>query len=127
MNPKSLANLAPAITKENARELQARGVAKRKANQEARKALQITAAELKMDVDAVMEEHEVSALGVLKLSMVKAIQEGDLERAADLAKTLAEFEAPKLARVESKIEEVTTEDLTDEELDEKLRQLRVVK
>ena len=126
-NPKSLKNLAPHFTKENAGEMQARAIAKRKLNAEARKTLQLTAAELKMDVSAVMEENDVSAIGVLKLAMVKAIQDDDMDTASDLAKTLAEFEKPKLARVESKIEEVTTEDLTDEELDEKLRQLRVIK
>ena len=127
MHPKSLANLAPAITKENARELQARSAAKRKANNEARKALQLTASELKLDIDAIMDEQDISAIGVLKVSMVKALEEGDIERATEIAKILAEFEAPKLARVESKVEEITTTDLTDEELDEKLRQFKVVK
>ena len=127
MAPQSLANLAPNFTKENAREMQAKAVASRKANKEAREKLQVTAAELKMDVDAVMEENDVSAIGVLKLAMVKAIQNGDMDNAADLAKTLAEFEKPKLARVESKIEEVRTDELTDEELDAKLRQFKIVK
>jgi len=129
MHPNSLKNLAPPFKgdPDRARELQKLGVAKRKANKEARMKLQLAAAELKMDVDAVMEENEVSAIGVLKLAMVKAIDQNDFDTAADLAKSLAEFERPKLARVESKIEEVKTEDLTDEELDAKLKQLRVIK
>ena len=127
MAPQSLANLAPGFTKENAREMQARAVASRKANKEARERLQLTAAELKMDVEAVMEENDVSAIGVLKLAMVKAIQNNDFDQAADLAKTLAEFEKPKLARIESKVEEVRTDELSDEELDAKLREFRIVK
>ena len=47
--------------------------------------------------------------------------EGDNDGAVDIFIAIAEFEKPKLARVESKVEEVKTDDLTDEELAELLK------
>lgn len=123
MHPNSLANLAPVFNADNARENQAKSVASRKANAEARKRLALTAAELKMDVKALMEENEVSALDVLKLSMIKAVASDDIDQAVDIAKALAEFEAPKLNRVEQRNVELKAEDLSDEELDAKLKEL----
>lgn len=124
-HPNSLKNLAPSFTPESAREAQAKSVASRKANKEARERLALTAAELKLDIEAVMEANDLSAIGVLKLAMVKAISQDDFDTAAELAKTLAEFEKPKLARVDSVNTEVSTDELTDEELDAKLRELGI--
>ena len=120
-HPNSLKNLAPTWTTESARAAQKKSVESRKANKEARAQLALTAAELKLDIDAVMEKNDLSSLGVLKLAMLKAIQADDYDTAADLAKTLAEFEAPKLARIESTVEEVSAAEMTDEELEEALR------
>ena len=97
----------------------------RKANKEARERLAVTAAELKLDIDAVLKENEISSIGVLKLAMVKAIQADDFDTAAELAKTLAEFEAQKLARVDQTNTELTAEEMTDEELEAKLRELGI--
>ena len=123
MNPKSLKNLKPMWTSESAREAQKNSVAKRKANKEARERLAVTAAELKLDIEQVLDQNDISSIGVLKLAMVKAIAADDFDTAADLAKTLAEFEAPKLARTEATITDVGAEDMTDEELEKKLRDL----
>lgn len=120
-NPKSLENLAPTITKLNAAEMQRKSVASRLANKEAREKLKLTAAELKVDVDELTQD--VSAIGVLKLSMLKAVQTEDYEEASRLAAILAEFEQPKLARVDQTNTEISTDELTDEELDAKLREL----
>jgi hypothetical protein len=106
-----------------AREAQKKSVAARKANKEARERLKITAAELKMDVQELMAANNVSALDVLRLSMVKAVANDDMDQAIDIAKAIAEFETPKLGRVEQTNIEVKTDDLTDEELDAKLKQL----
>ena len=46
-----------------------------------------------------------------------------MDQAIDIAKAIAEFETPKLGRVEQTNIEVKTDDLTDEELDAKLKQL----
>lgn len=123
MHPNSLKNLAPTFDRDTAKVAQLASAASRKANNEARKRLALTAAELKMDVKELMAENEVSALDVLKLSMIKALANDDIDQAVDIAKSLAEFEAPKLNRVEQRNIEVKTEDLSDEELDAKLKQL----
>ena len=121
-NPKSLKNLAPKITSvEQAREMQLKSAASRKANREARERLKLTAAEMKVDVDELTQD--VSAIGILKVLMIKYIQEGEYDEAAKIAGQLAEFEAPKLARVDAINTEVSTDELTDEELDAKLREL----
>lgn len=121
-NPKSLENLAPKITSvEQARAMQLKSAASRKANREARERLKLTAAEMKVDVEELTAD--VSAIGILKVLMIKYIQEGEYDEAAKIAAQLAEFEAPKLARVDAINTEVSTDDLTDEELDAKLREL----
>lgn len=123
VHPNSLANLAPVFDSQKAREAQKKSVAARKANKEARERLKITAAELKMDVQELMAENNVTALDVLRLSMVKAVANDDMDQAIDIAKAIAEFETPKLGRVEQTNIEVKADDLTDEELDAKLKEL----
>ena len=126
-HPNSLKNLASSFTKENAKEMQAKGVEKRKANALAREHLKMSMKDWKAYKEDVLDEVEMSSIDILKILMMKALDADDLDTAADLAKSLSEFEKPKLSRIESKIEEVKTEDLSDEELDEKLRTLRVIK
>lgn len=121
-NPKSLENLAPKITSvEQAREMQKKSVASRKANREARERLKLTAAEMKVDIEELTQD--VSAVGALKVLLVKYMQEGEYEEAAKIATTLAEFEQPKLARVDQTNTEISTEELSDEELNNKLKEL----
>ena len=121
--PNSLANLAPRFTPENAKEAQLKAAAARKINREARERLSLTAAELKMDADQLMAVNNLTALDVMRLSMVKAIANGDTDQAVDIAKALAEFETPKLGRIEQTNIEVKAEDMSDEELDAKLKLL----
>ena len=121
-NPKSLENLAPKITSvEMAREMQKNSVISRKANREARERLKLTAAEMKVDVEELTSD--VSAVGCLKVLLVKYMQEGEYDEAAKIATTLAEFETPKLARVDQTNTEISAEELSDEELNKKLREL----
>lgn len=121
-NPKSLENLAPKITSvEQAREMQKNSVAARKANREARERLKLTAAEMKVDVEELT--NDVSAVGCLKVLLVKYMQEGEYDEAAKIATTLAEFETPKLARVDQTNTEISAEELSDDELNKKLREL----
>ena len=121
-HPNSLKNLSPSWTTETARAAQKKSVDARKANKEAREQLALCAAELKLDIDAVFEQNELSSIGVLKLAMLKAVQADDFDTAADLAKTLAEFEAPKLARIESTVEEISAAEMSDEELEAALKE-----
>ena len=122
-NPKSLQNLQGPWTSETARTAQKNSVASRKANKEAREKLQVTAAELKLDVEEVLNKHDISSIGVLKIAMLKAVQEDDLDTAVDIAKTLSEFEQPKLARKESIVTEVHADELSDDELERRLEEI----
>lgn len=123
IHPNSLLNLAPRFNEETAKQAQAASVAARKVNTEARKRLALTAAELKMDVQELMQANNLTALDVLRLSMVKAMANNDVDQAVDIAKALAEFETPKLGRVEQTNLELSTEDMSDEELNKRLQEL----
>jgi len=120
LHPNSLANLLPKFTPENAKAAQLKSVESRKANRIAREALALTAAELKMDANQLMSVNSLTALDVLRLSMVKALSRDDVDTAVDIAKALAEFETPKLGRVEQTNIEVKAEDMSDKEIEEKL-------
>jgi len=122
-HPNSLANLAPVFNSETAKEAQRKSVIARKANREARERLKITAKELKMDIDELMSAHNVTALDVLRLSMIKSMDAGDFDTAVDIAKSIAEFETPKLGRVEQTNVEITADDMSDEELERRLSEL----
>lgn len=122
-HPNSLKNLKPSWTSETAREAQKNSVIARKANAEARAALKLTAKQFEDYKQEVLQETNVSSLDVLKILMLKALENDDFDTAADLAKSLAEFEAPKLARVDQTSTEIDSSELSDEEIDEKLRSL----
>lgn len=124
-HPNSLKNLKPMWTSETAKKAQENSVIARKANAEARAQLKLTANEWKKYKDDVLTDHDMSSIDVLKILMMKALQENDFDTAADLAKSLAEFEAPKLARVDQTTTEISTDDLSDEELDKKLKDLGI--
>ncbi len=120
-DPRSLKNLKPLRQGDVAREYQKKSVASRKANIAAREALKVTISDFKNFKEDVLSQMDLSALDVLRHQMLKAMQTGDDDRAIEIAKSLAEFESPKLARIDQTNTEITTEDLTDEELQEKLR------
>ena len=112
-------------TSETAREAQKKSVEARMANKEAREQLKMTMNEWKKYKDEVLEEADMSSIDVLKILMMKALSNDDFDTAADLAKSLAEFEQPKLARIDQTNTEVTTADLSDEELEKKLKELGI--
>ena len=118
-HPNSLKNLAPLFTEENAREMQLKSAASRKANAEARAALKMTAVEFS-HFKETLKDVDISAEMMLKVLMMRAFDDGDHDTAADLAKALVEFEKPKLARIDQTNTEISTEDLSDEELNELL-------
>ena len=122
-HPNSLKNLKPAWTSESAREAQKNSVIARKANAEAREHLKMSMKEWKKYKTEVLDEVDVSSLDILKILMMKALDDNDFDTAADLAKSLTEYEAPKLSRVDQTTTEVDSSELTDEELDAKLREL----
>ena len=120
-HPNSLKNLKPAWTSESAKEAQKNSVIARKANSEARAQLKLTMNEWKKYKEEVLDETDMSSIDVLKILMMKALQDDDFDTAADLAKSLAEFEAPKLARVDQTNVEVDASEMSDEELDALLK------
>jgi len=110
-NVNSLANLK-VITSDTAKENQKKSVQSRLANIQAREAFKLSAKNFK----AVMDElPEMSSLDVIKMAMLQALQEDNLEDAARYASMLAEYQAPKLQRIE---QNTTTRvsDMSDEEL-----------
>lgn len=126
-HPNSLKNLKPAWTTETARIAQKNSVIARKANAEARANLNMTMKEWEKYKTEVLANSNVSSIDILKILMMKALENDEFEQAADLAKTLAEFEAPKLARIDQTNVDISAEDMTDEELEAKLKELNVSK
>ena len=110
-NVNSLANLK-VITSDTARENQKKSTQSRLANIQAREAFKLSARNFKLVMD---ELPEMSSLDVIKMAMLQALQEDNLEDAARYASMLAEYQAPKLQRIE---QNTTTRvsDMSDEEL-----------
>ena len=119
-HPNSLKNLKPFFTTEKAQSAQKNSVISRKANSQAREELKMSMRDWKLFKTDVLVEADMSSIDVLKILMHKALAAEDFDTAADLAKSLAEFESPKLARIDQTTTELSVEDMSDEELDRKL-------
>lgn len=122
-HPNSLKNLKPAWTSESAREAQKNSVIARKANAEARQQLKLSVKEWEKYKLEVLDDTDLTSLDILKVLMHKAMEEGDYHGAADLAKSLAEFEKPKLARTEVDSTIKQTAEMSDEELLNAIKEL----
>ena len=122
-NPKSLKNLRPNWDSESAKEAQKKGVEQRRINKEAREKLKVTLEELKLTREEVFKEVDIDALDVLKLAMTKAVQADDMDEATRLAAIIAEYQAPKLQRVDQTSVELNTDDIPDEDLDKMIEEL----
>jgi hypothetical protein len=120
MNPNSLNNLKVITNTAMARDYQLRSAESRLRNTAAVKAL---TDEFQCSADIVkkvLATVDIKAIDVIKMSMMHALNADNFEDAARWAKELAEYEAPKLSRLEqTNISKV--EDLTDEELKEILK------
>ena len=115
-HPNSLKNLAPLFTKDNAKEMQLKSAASRKASSDARQALKMSMGDWKKYKEDVLDHVDMNSLDVLKILMFKALEKEDFDTASDLAAKVAEYEQPKLQRRELQIEELGTDYLSDEEL-----------
>ena len=113
-------NLKSAWNSDTAREAQLLGAKKRTANALLRKQLK---ADMKMwkEMQEDLAESKVDSVEILRMLAFQKLDEGDNDGAVDIFKAIAEFEKPKLARVESKVEEIKTDDLSDEELADLLK------
>jgi hypothetical protein len=110
-HPNSIANLK-SFTSENARANQAKGVKMRILNQSIQEEFKLNA----KNFQKIMSElPQLSSLDVLRMAVHTAIAKDNWEDAARYAGLLAEFEAPKLQRIESSVTTRTSE-MSDEEL-----------
>lgn len=121
MHPNSLANLRPNWDKESADAARRKGLETRRANKEARENLKMSMAEWKKYRTEVLDEVELSSIDMLKIQAAKFYEEGDIDSAVDIWKAIAEFEVPKLARVDQTNEDITTDKMSDDELNEKIK------
>lgn len=116
-NPKSLANLK-IITSETARENQKKSVIAQKINREMREKFKLQAKNMQ---EVLAELPQLDALGILNLGMLKALEDDDFLLAAQLAEKIAEYQKPKLQRIDQTNINKSYENLTDEELEEELK------
>ena len=121
-HPNSLAQLRPVIDSEIAREMQAKGAEKRRENKALRDAMRLSASEFKKIKEEVISEMP-SAVDILKVQLVKAMQVEDQETIESLAIALAEYEQPKLQRIDQTNLSLDTSELSEEELQKKIAEL----
>ena len=114
-HPNSLAQLRPIMTSDKAKEMQAKGAETRRRNKALREAMKISASEFKKIRDDVITEMP-SAVEILKVQLVKAMQVEDQETIERLALALAEFEQPKLQRIDQTSLALDAGELSEEEL-----------
>ena len=84
--------------------------------------MKLSMAEWKKIKDEVLPE-SMSALDILKIAMMKAVSNEDMDEVTRLAAIVAEYEQPKLQRVDQTSLEMTSSDLSDEELEAKIKEL----
>lgn len=119
MHENSLKNLKPKWDKEHMQKMAQKSVETRRANKEAREQMKMTISIFKDITDGLVDEIP-NGLTVIKMSMMKAIQDNDMIEAARLATILAEYEQPKLQRTENINANLDFKDITDAELEEQL-------
>jgi hypothetical protein len=120
-NPKSLANLK-IITSETARENQKKSVEAKRINKEMREKFKLQAKNIQ---EVLSELPQLDALGILNLGMLKALEDDDFLLAAQLAEKIAEYQKPKLQRIDQTNINKSYESLTDEELEAELNKFNM--
>jgi hypothetical protein len=121
-HPNSLKQLKPYMDSEKAREMQAKGAETRRRNKALREAMKLSAAEFKKIRDDIITEMP-SAVDILKVQLVKAMQVEDQETIERLAIALAEYEQPKLQRIDQTTKNLDASELSEEELARKIKEL----
>ena len=121
-HPNSLKNLVRAWDSESAKEAQLKGAAARSANAKLRNELKASMKQWK-DMQDELSQNKLDSVEVLRIIAHQKLEDGDTDGAVDIFKSIAEYEKPKLARIESKVEEVKADELSDEELNAKLEEL----
>tara|TARA_R100001377_G_scaffold74675_1_gene50977 strand:+ start:81 stop:485 length:405 start_codon:yes stop_codon:yes gene_type:complete len=121
-HPNSLKQLKPYMDSDKAREMQAKGAEVRRQNKQLRESMKLSAAEFRKIRDEIITEMP-TAVDILKVQLVKAMQVEDQDTIERLAIALAEYEQPKLQRVDQTTRNLDTSELSEEELDLKIREL----
>ena len=120
-NPKSLANLK-IITPEIARENQKKSVEAKRINKEMREKFKLQAKNIQ---EVLSELPQLDALGILNLGMLKALEDDDFLLAAQLAEKIAEYQKPKLQRIDQTNINKSYDHLSDEELEAELKKFNM--
>ena len=121
-HPNSLKQLKPYMDSEKAKQMQAKGAEKRRQNRALREAMKLSASEFKKIRDDIITEMP-SAVDILKVQLVKAMQVEDQDTIERLAIALAEYEQPKLQRIDQTTLAVNADELSEEELAAKIQEL----
>lgn len=121
-HPNSLKQLRPYMDSEKAKQMQAKGAEKRRQNRALREAMKLSASEFKKIRDDIITEMP-SAVDILKVQLVKAMQIEDQDTIERLAIALAEYEQPKLQRIDQTTLAVNADELSEEELAAKIQEL----
>ena len=121
-HPNSLKQLKPYMDSEKAREMQAKGAETWRRDKALREAMKLSAAEFKKIRDDIITEMP-SAVDILKVQLVKAMQVEDQETIERLAIALAEYEQPKLQRIDQTTKNLDASELSEEELARKIKEL----
>tara|TARA_R110000850_G_scaffold27603_1_gene77909 strand:+ start:366 stop:779 length:414 start_codon:yes stop_codon:yes gene_type:complete len=121
-HPNSLKQLKPYMDSEKAKEMQAKGAEARRQNRQLRESMKLSASEFRKIRDEIITEMP-TAVEILKVQLVKAMQLEDQDTIERLAIALAEYEQPKLQRVDQTTRNLDTSELTEDELDQKIKEL----
>jgi hypothetical protein len=121
-HPNSLKQLRPYMDSDKAKEMQAKGAETRRQNRALREAMKLSASEFKKIRDEIIIEMP-SAVDILKVQLIKAMQVNDQDTIERLAIALAEYEQPKLQRIDQTTLNVDAGELSEEELARKIAEL----
>ena len=121
-HPNSLKQLKPYMDSEKAKEMQAKGAEARRQNRQLRDSMKLSASEFRKIRDEIITEMP-TAVEILKVQLIKAMQLEDQDTIERLAIALAEYEQPKLQRVDQTTRNLDTSELSEEELDRKIKEL----
>ena len=121
VHPNTLANLVHAWDSDSAKKASALATKKKKELKLERERIEQKAQELAEFQKIVGDDFD--SVKMLRALAVQKMEEGDVDTAIDILKNIAEYEKPKLARIEQKVEDVTLDNLTDEELDARLSEI----
>ena len=124
-HPNSLKQLRPYMDSDKAKEMQAKGAETRRQNRALREAMKLSASEFKKIRDDIITEMP-SAVDILKVQLVKAMQVEDQDTIERLAIALAEYEQPKLQRIDQTTLAVNADEMSEEDLTRKIAELSVV-